>query len=150
MEDGANFLWPSQIIWTLRKWTDVSLDNSIQFCFDFSMNTVFPHIVAAATILFWIHQVRKLFKERKLIKGGNYMRKYGNWFENIYILFHVCNDYRYIPVYASSNRLYFCSFNGYILPYARHYNPLLIRNHSWILTIHKAKGHSISMSIRLI
>ena len=29
-----------------------------------------------------------------------------------------------------------------LLPYARHYNPLLIRNHSWILTIHKAKGHS--------
>ena len=29
-----------------------------------------------------------------------------------------------------------------ILPYARHNNPLLIRNRSWILTIHKAKGHS--------
>ena len=28
------------------------------------------------------------------------------------------------------------------IPYARHYNPLLIRNHSWILTIHKAKGQS--------
>ena len=25
------------------------------------------------------------------------------------------------------------------IPYARHYNPLLIRNRSWILTIHKAK-----------
>ena len=25
------------------------------------------------------------------------------------------------------------------LPYARHYNPLLIRNRSWILTIHKAR-----------
>ena len=25
------------------------------------------------------------------------------------------------------------------LPYARHYNPLLIRNCSWILTIHKAR-----------
>ena len=25
------------------------------------------------------------------------------------------------------------------LPCARHYNPLLIRNHSWILTIHKAR-----------
>ena len=23
--------------------------------------------------------MRKLFKERKLFKGGNYMRKYGNW-----------------------------------------------------------------------
>ena len=39
--------------------------------------TVFPHVVAAATILFGIHLVRKLFKERKLIKGGKYMRKYG-------------------------------------------------------------------------
>ena len=28
------------------------------------------------------------------------------------------------------------------IPYARHYNPLLIRNCSWILTIHKAKDHS--------
>ena len=26
-----------------------------------------------------INQRRKLFKERKLIKGGNYMRKYGIW-----------------------------------------------------------------------
>ena len=25
------------------------------------------------------------------------------------------------------------------VPYARHYNPLLIRNRSWILTIHKAR-----------
>ena len=28
------------------------------------------------------------------------------------------------------------SFN---IPYARHHNPRLIRNHSWILTIHKAR-----------
>ena len=28
------------------------------------------------------------------------------------------------------------------VPYARHYRPLLIRNHAWILAIHKAKGHS--------
>ena len=27
----------------------------------------------------------------------------------------------------------------YCIPYARHYNPLLIRNRSWILTIHKAR-----------
>ena len=30
------------------------------------------------------------------------------------------------------------SLNSYI-PYARHHNPLLIRNRSWILTIHKAR-----------
>ena len=29
-----------------------------------------------------------------------------------------------------------------LLPYVRHYNPLVIRNPSRILTIHKAKGHS--------
>ena len=40
-----------------------------------NLSTVFPHIVATATILFWIHLVRKLFKERTLFKGGNYMRK---------------------------------------------------------------------------
>ena len=28
--------------------------------------------------------------------------------------------------------------NSIWVPYARHYNPLLIRNRSWILTIHKA------------
>ena len=28
------------------------------------------------------------------------------------------------------------------IPYTRHYNPLLIRNRSWILTIGKVKGHS--------
>ena len=27
----------------------------------------------------------------------------------------------------------------YYIPYARHYNPLLIRNRSWIVTIHKAR-----------
>ena len=26
--------------------------------------------------------MRKLFKERKLFKGGNYMRKYGTWSEH--------------------------------------------------------------------
>ena len=30
-------------------------------------------------------------------------------------------------------------FHKIKLPYARHYNPLLIRNRSWILTIHKAR-----------
>ena len=34
------------------------------------------------------------------------------------------------------------------LPYARHYNPLLIRNRSWILTIHKAKGHSTQVNFK--
>ena len=27
--------------------------------------------------------MRKLFKERKLFKGGNYMRKYGNCFSKV-------------------------------------------------------------------
>ena len=34
------------------------------------------------------------------------------------------------------------NFFCFDLPYLRHYNPLLIRNRSWILSIHKAKGHS--------
>ena len=47
--------------------------------------TVFPHIVAAATILFWIHLVRKLFKfsfpicnenlNSFLTRRGNYSRR---------------------------------------------------------------------------
>ena len=49
------------------------------------MVTVFPHIVAAATILFWIHLVRKLFKfsfplcnenlNSFLTRWGNYLRR---------------------------------------------------------------------------
>ena len=35
-----------------------------------------------------------------------------------------------------------CIISILYIPYTRHYNPLLIRNRSWILTIHKAKGHS--------
>ena len=62
-------------------------------------DTVFPHIVAAETILFWIYKILKLhifstsyvmktwivsslgaetIQGWKLFKGGNYMRKYGN------------------------------------------------------------------------
>ena len=54
-------------------------------------NTVFPHIVSAETILFWIqpyvlwplvtvHTGAETIEGRKLFKGGNYMRKYGNLF----------------------------------------------------------------------
>ena len=32
--------------------------------------------------------------------------------------------------------------------YVRHYNPLLIWNSSWILTILKAKGHSTKMNFK--
>ena len=48
-----------------------------------ALYTVFPHIVAAATILFWTHLVRKLFKflfplcnekERKLYEEIRYMK----------------------------------------------------------------------------
>ena len=34
------------------------------------------------------------------------------------------------------------------IPYAYQYNPLLIRKRSWILTIHKAKGHSTEMNFK--
>ena len=51
--------------------------------------TVFPHIVSAETILFWIwkskyirpkvtvHKGAETTQGRKLFRGGNYMRKYG-------------------------------------------------------------------------
>ena len=53
-------------------------------------NTVFPHIVSAETILFWlwpyvlwplitVHKCAETIQGRKLIKGGNYMRKYGKY-----------------------------------------------------------------------
>ena len=34
---------------------------------------------------------------------------------------------------------YFAFFKNNYIPYARQYNPLLISNRSWILTIHKAR-----------
>ena len=37
----------------------------------------------------------------------------------------------------TSSKHFLCIWNQ--LPYARHYNPLLIRNRSWILTIYKAR-----------
>ena len=51
-------------------------------------NTVFPHIVSAETILFWlwsyvlwplisVHKCAETIQGGKLFKGGNYMRKYG-------------------------------------------------------------------------
>ena len=51
-------------------------------------DTVFPHIVSAETILFWlwpyvlwplisVHKCAETIQGRKLFKGGNYMRKYG-------------------------------------------------------------------------
>ena len=36
----------------------------------------------------------------------------------------------------------------YHIPYGCHYNPLLIRNRSWILTIYKTKGHSTQMNFK--
>ena len=52
------------------------------------LHTVFPHIVSAETILFWLwpyvlwplitlHKCAETIQGRKLFKGGNYMRKYG-------------------------------------------------------------------------
>ena len=56
--------------------------------------TVFPHIVAAATILFWIHLVRKLFKfsyplcnenlNSFLTRWGNYSREETIWGNTVY------------------------------------------------------------------
>ena len=38
--------------------------------------------------------MRKLFKERKLFKGGNYMRKYGTYYLRKYsIMFLYSKDY---------------------------------------------------------
>ena len=63
--------------------------------------TVFPHIVSAEAILFWIfpyvlwplitvHKCAETIQGRKLFMGGNYMRKYGKY----YIIFrkHILNS----------------------------------------------------------
>ena len=50
----------------------------------FKTYTIFPHIVFAETILFefgnpkvTVHKCAETIQGRKLLKGGNYMRKYG-------------------------------------------------------------------------
>ena len=69
-----------QCSWQLGK-----IISEVAFLFSY---TVFPNIVAAATILFWIHPVRKLFKfsfplcnenlNSFLTRWGNYSRR-GNY-----------------------------------------------------------------------
>ena len=65
------------------------------------MHTVFPRIVSAETILFWIwpyvlwplvtvHKSAETIQGRKLFKGGNYSRKYGIYF---FILLALISDY---------------------------------------------------------
>ena len=46
-------------------------------------------------------------------------------------------------IYLSTIQIY-----TFGLPYAHHYNPLLIRNRSWILTIHKAKAQCVELKLR--
>ena len=40
---------------------------------------------------------------------------------------------------SESREIYFTAGISRYIPYVRHHNPLLIRNRSWILTIHKAR-----------
>ena len=74
------------------------------------MITVFPHIIAAATILFWIHLVRKLFKfsfplcnnnlNSFLTRWGNYSRRenYSReetiWGNAVYVVDFLSNWYQ--------------------------------------------------------
>ena len=74
----------------------------------FSTLTVFPHIVSAETILFWIqpyvlwplvtvHTGAETIQGRKLFKGGNYMRKYGILNSVILILkFRPSNKFQFV------------------------------------------------------
>ena len=64
----------------------------IAYSFSVKITTVFPHIVSAETIFFiveiqrsqyirpkvTVHKCAESIQGRKLFKGGNYMRKYGN------------------------------------------------------------------------
>ena len=64
---------------------------------------------------------------------------------------HVCNHTAFfadLKAFSDKDLMQlYCALQIYI-PYARHYNPLLIRNHSWIQTIHKTKGHSTLMNFK--
>ena len=81
-------LRPLRLCWQHLLHPQCCLQWKINKVTHFFSNTVFPHIVAAATILFWIHLVRKLFKfsfplcnenlNSFLTRWGNYSRR-GNY-----------------------------------------------------------------------
>ena len=72
------------------KFRDGQIMSSEEFIKIVPKHTIFPHIVSAETILFWIwpyvlwplitvHKSAETIQGRKLFKGGNYSRKYGTW-----------------------------------------------------------------------
>ena len=74
--------------WQTGSWQTGSWTNMTWSWLTWCLHTVFPHIVSAETILFWlwpyvvwplitVHKCAKTIQGRKLFKGGNYMRKYG-------------------------------------------------------------------------
>ena len=108
--------------------------------------------------------MRKLFKERKLFKGGNYMRKYGEM--NIFYLKQIWTSVgtlislpalltlsswesicyssmlKKLSISSSSSALFCTGWTGNFvkdIPYARPHKPLLVRSHFWIQAIHKGR-----------
>ena len=88
---GSLFMKSSQSNCYCIVWLEIKSSH-----FQSKQDTVFPHIVHAETILFWIWksighstqgQRSQYIKVRKLFKGGNYMRKYGIQFLKLFICF---------------------------------------------------------------
>ena len=86
-------------------------------------NTVFPHIVSAETILFWlwayvlwplitVHKCAETIQGRKVFKGGNYMRKYGRHFVKKVVSFRnqivTTNNTLYMKIREKKKRASFC------------------------------------------
>ena len=74
------------------------------------------------------------------IPPKNYIVKFVKLIDHIYAYCSLTN-FEYEVNETTGYRNYMSLSKTYV-PYTRHYNPLLIRNHSWIITIHKVKGHS--------
>ena len=84
-------------------WRSTDLADHLVFCLKtnscylYYSNIIFPHMVSAETIFFLnleikrsqyirpkitVHKFAETIQGRKLFKGGNYMRKYGIYFDN--------------------------------------------------------------------
>ena len=112
--------------------------------------TVFPHIIAAATILFWIHLVRKLFKlsfplcnknlNSFLTRWGNYSREETIWGNTVHL--SLVNTTHFFNSKIEAADIFFKNFcSGWLLENIEFQYWLTVDVRKfWIVTNHVASG----------
>ena len=125
-----------------------TLDNGLIFFFKDKWNknvTVFPQIVSAETVLFWIYPYvlwplitlytgAETIQGRKLFKGGNYSRKYG--------ILPICKE-TFFPFsnctfisFSTHFILYFFLFYSFLIFYFLFFSTLFILSFTISLTVY--------------